>query len=165
MPLPLRRLRLILAAFGLRVDRGDWLEPDRLLGCAYPRHTAALAALAEQGITVLVNLHERSHGPTRLAPHGLTEVHIPMRDFSAPTPEQIDQGVQAIETALAAGHRLAVHCGGGVGRTGTLLACYLVSHGVAPDEAIAQVRRLRPGSVETRGQIAAIRAYAARRPA
>ena len=39
-----RRLKLILTGLGLLLDRGDWLEPDRLLGCAYPRRESALAA-------------------------------------------------------------------------------------------------------------------------
>jgi atypical dual specificity phosphatase len=156
-----RRLYLILAAVGLVTDRGDWIEPDRVLGCAYPRRASALGGLRAQGISVLVNLHERAHVPERLARHGLTEVHVPVRDFTAPTPEQLARGVAAIERALADGQRVAVHCGGGIGRTGTLAACYLVRRGLSATEAIAQVRALRPGSVETRTQVAAIEAFAA----
>jgi atypical dual specificity phosphatase len=157
----LRRLRLILNGTGVLTDRGDWIEADRVLGCAYPRRESALAGLRQQGVSVLVNLHERAHGPERLAQHGLTEVHLPVRDFTAPTPEQLGRGVQAIEQALADGRRVAVHCGGGIGRTGTLLACYLVRQGASAADAIAQVRAVRPGSVETRTQVAAVEAYAA----
>jgi atypical dual specificity phosphatase len=57
--------------------------------------------------------------------------------------------VAAIEAALAGGRRVAVHCGAGLGRTGTLVACYLTRRGVRPDDAIARLRALRPGSVET----------------
>jgi atypical dual specificity phosphatase len=155
-----RRLRLMLTGIGLLTDRGHWLVPDRLLGCAYPRREAALAGLAEQGVSVTINLHERAHDPARLARHGLTEVHLPVRDFAAPTPEQLGQGVAAIEQAIAAGQVVAVHCGGGLGRTGTLLACYLTRLGRSPAEAISEVRRVRPGSVETRAQVAAVEAYA-----
>lgn len=63
--------------------------------------------------------------------------------------------------AIAAGRVVAVHCGGGLGRTGTLLACYLARRGLNPADAIAQVRRVRPVSVETRVQVAAVEAYAA----
>jgi atypical dual specificity phosphatase len=157
----LHRIRLILTGMGLLTDRGDWLVVGRVLGCAYPRRAAALGSLAEQGVTVLVNLHERGHAPERLARHGLTEVHVPVRDFTAPSPEQLAQGVDAIERALAADQAVAVHCGGGLGRTGTLLACYLTRHGRSPTDAIAEVRRLRPGSVETRAQVAAVEAFAA----
>jgi atypical dual specificity phosphatase len=157
----LRRLRLILNGTGILADRGDWIEADRVLGCAYPRRASALAGLRRQGVSVLVNLHERAHVPVRLAQHGLAEVHLPVRDFTAPSPEQLGRGVEAIEQALADGHRVAVHCGGGIGRTGTLLACYLVRQGLGAAEATARVRAVRPGSVETRAQVAAVEAYAA----
>ncbi len=147
---------------GLVIDRGAWLEEGRLLGCAYPRHEAAIAGLARQGISVLINLHERAHDPTRLARHGMEELHLPVADFTPPSPRQLDRGVAAIAEALATGRRVAVHCTGGRGRTGTLLACYLVHRGLDPDAAIARVREVRPGSVETRAQVAAVEAYARR---
>jgi len=143
-------------------DRGTWLEEGEVLGCAYPRGEAGLAGLAEQEISVVVNLHERPHPPETLARYGLTEVHIPVPDFTPPTPQQLDLGVRVISDAVAAGKRVAVHCGAGLGRTGTLLACYLVSRGADADEAVARVRSVRPGSVETREQWQAVRDYAAR---
>jgi atypical dual specificity phosphatase len=152
-------VRGVLRGLGLLLDRGDWLEEGQILACAYPKREAALAALARHGVSVLVNLHERAHNPTRLQRHGLTEVHLPVKDFTAPSPEQLDQGVTAIEQAVAEGKKVAVHCGGGLGRTGTLLACYLVSQRIATADAIARVRGLRPGSIETREQVNAVLVY------
>jgi len=149
------RIKSLLVGLGLAVDRGTWLNGRWVLGCAYPRREAALAGLARQGVSLLINLHERPHDPGRLARHGLTELRLPVADFTPPSPAQLDRGV----AATAAGERVAVHCGAGKGRTGTLLACYLVSQGLDADAAIAHVRAARPGSVETRAQAAAVEAY------
>jgi atypical dual specificity phosphatase len=150
----------LLCALRLRTDPGVWVLPGQVLACAYPRTEPALAALAAAGVGVLVNLHSRPHAPGALARHGLAEVHLPTRDFAAPPQAVLGRGVAAVEGALAAGQRVAVHCGGGRGRTGTLLACLLVARGEAPAAAIAHVRRHRPGAVETRAQEAAVRAFA-----
>ncbi len=153
------RIGNVLRGLGLVGGRGTWLEERQLLGCAYPRRRAALANLARQGVSLLVNLHERPHDPAHLARHGLTELHLPVPDFTAPSPAQLDRGVAAIVEAIRAGERVAVHCGAGLGRTGTLLACYLVYRGLDAGAAIARVRALRPGSIETRAQAEAVAAY------
>ena len=137
-----------------------WFEEGRLAACAYPRGEAALAELARRGVTLLVNLHHRGHDPALLARLGLAELRLPVEDFTPPTLAQLAEGVAAIEHALLAGGRVAVHCGAGLGRTGTLLACYNVRRGLAPEEAIARVRASRPGAVETPEQVAAVAAFA-----
>jgi atypical dual specificity phosphatase len=141
-------------------DDGNWLIPARLLACAYPWGQDGLSNLALRGISVIVNLHERGHEPARLARLGLTEIHLPVPDLTPPTPDQLSEGVAAISQALESGQSVAVHCAAGLGRTGTLLASFLVAHGMEPPAAIAQIRALRPGSVETAGQVAAVEAFA-----
>lgn len=162
-----RGRRLAQARAALRTllrltDRGVWVAPG-MLGCAYPRTERALASLSGKGVRLLVNLHERPHAPDRLVHLGLREVHLPVKDFAAPTPRQVGRGVDAIAGALAAGEAAAVHCGGGLGRTGTLLACYLASsEGLDAEEAIGRVRSVRPGSVETLAQVRAVEAWTQR---
>lgn len=144
-------------------DRGGWVAPG-VLGCAYPRTNRALAALSGSGVRLLVNLHERPHDPARLKRHDLRETHLPVKDFAAPSPEQMERGIGAILRTLEAGEAAAVHCGGGLGRTGTLLACYLLAsgEGLGTEEAVRRIRALRPGSVETPAQLAAVRTWAGR---
>jgi atypical dual specificity phosphatase len=141
----------------------DWLVRDELAGCANPALADALVDMLEEaGIGLLVNLHERPDSPELLARLSARSIHLPVADFSAPTQEQLERGVAAITDGLAEGTRVAVHCGAGLGRTGTLLAAYLVSTGVTPGEAMARVRAARPGSIETEEQEAAVHRYAGR---
>jgi atypical dual specificity phosphatase len=65
--------------------------------------------------------------------------------------------VEFIEARNAEAKPVLVHCGEGKGRTGTVLAAYLVSKGATADEAIERVRELRPGSIENVDQENAIR--------
>ncbi|MBA4114842.1 MAG: dual specificity protein phosphatase family protein [Rubrobacter sp.] len=141
-------------------DQGRWVS-EGVLGCSYPRTERALAALPVRGVRLLVNLHERPHDRGRLERHGLREAHLPVKDFTAPSFEQIERAMSALEGARTAGEAAAVHCSGGLGRTGTILACYLVrTEGLGAEEAIERVRAVTPGSVETRAQVAAVEAYA-----
>jgi atypical dual specificity phosphatase len=138
----------------------DWIVPSHVAACAYPRVDADWQAISEAGIDLIVNLHERAHAADVLLAHRVREVHLPVVDFTPPTPEQLVVGVAAIRSAVANDQKVLVHCGGGLGRTGTLVACYLVDTGLAADDAIAQVRRSRPGSIETKAQEQAIHAFA-----
>src|SRR5215203_1402194 len=57
----LKRLKLLWFSLRLRTDEGDWIIPDRLIGCAYPKTDTSLRVLRDQGITLLVNLSEHGH--------------------------------------------------------------------------------------------------------
>jgi atypical dual specificity phosphatase len=140
-----------------------WIVPDRLGACPYPEAEADWVDLGARDVRLLVNLHTRAHRPAILAQRGVEQQHLPVTDLEPPSPEQIEAGLAAIDRALAQGQRVAVHCGAGLGRTGTLLACYLVRRdGLAPEAAIARIRAARPGSIETPQQAAAIIAFAGR---
>ena len=64
-----------------------------------------------------------------------------------------------VRAAADAGTPVGVHCTAGLGRSGTMGAAYLVANGASAEEAIAIIRSLRPGSVETDTQEEAIRRF------
>ena len=71
---------------------------------------------------------------------------MPIHDVSTPTQAQMARILDAIDAALAVGHAVYLHCYGGIGRTGTVVGCYLVRHGMDGEEALAEIARLRQGT-------------------
>jgi atypical dual specificity phosphatase len=139
-----------------------WVDKPNLAGLAFPESAEDLAWLRRHGIELLISLTESPVRRDWVNEAGLLVVNVPVADMSAPSDRQLDHILDTIHKANAAGMGVAVHCGAGLGRTGTVLAAYLVAKGAAPREAIERVRDLRPGSVETIEQERAIEALARR---
>jgi ADP-ribosyl-[dinitrogen reductase] hydrolase len=87
-------------------------------------------------------------------------VHLPIPDVSVPPAsfEQrwIDAG-ESLRARLRDGFSIVVHCKGGLGRAGTIAARLLVELGTDVDDAVAMIRKVRPGAIETAGQLEHVR--------
>ncbi len=139
-----------------------WVIPGKLLAGEYPGTrliddpllNRKLDYLLELKITYFLDLTE----PGALTPYrqtlfqeairfGITvEYHrFPIPDFGVPTRAQMNGLLDKLEAALAAGQTVYVHCLGGIGRTGTLVGCYLVRHGLTGEQALARLAELRRG--------------------
>lgn len=91
---------------------------------------------------------------------GLEWRHLPIPDCSVPG-EDFERKWQThgreIRALLRGGADVLVHCKGGLGRAGMVAARLLVELGMAPEAAIAEVRRARRGAIETPAQLALVR--------
>src|SRR5262245_37201305 len=138
----------------------SWIEKPLLAALSKPTSLEELQWLREHGIELLVSLTEEPLRRDWVNDAGLLVLHVPMEAMEPPTQEQLDKCISAILRAMDRQMGVAVHCGAGLGRTGVVLACYLVAKGQPPDNAIVRVRRLRPGSIETDEQAEAIHHFA-----
>ena len=94
-----------------------WVVPGRLLAGAYPRE---LAPFHEAGVSAFVDLTEGEYG-------------IP--DRTCPSPAAMTRILDRIDGLLAEGKVVYVHCLAGIGRTGTVVGCWLVRHGTSGEAA------------------------------
>lgn len=147
----------------LSIPNFSFVFEDKVAGSAHPgfgRDMAhALAELRELGIAAIVSLSESPLDSPMLKEFGFDYAHLPVIDFTPPSLEQIIDAVAFMEQHVIRDQAVLVHCTAGQGRTGTILAAFLVAKGLAPDDAIRKLRQLRPGSVETPDQEKAVFDY------
>ncbi|MEQ9333458.1 dual specificity protein phosphatase family protein [Thalassobaculum sp.] len=148
------------------VAEGPW--PARLGLGPIPAGGEDPAAIAAWGTSTVLGLttaqeaerHGWSDLADRLAAVGITWLNAPIEDFMVPD-AAFERAWPALRDRLIAvldgGGRILVHCRGGRGRSGTVVAALLVAGGLPADEAVRAVRKARPGAIETPDQEAWIR--------
>lgn len=151
------------------MQRFFWVIDGQLAGCSRPgAHSSSIAAdlaiLREHGIQSVLTLTETPVLAHELESAGLNTLHLPVDDFHAPTTHQMLQALSYIDASLAENMPVAVHCLAGQGRTGTILAAWLLRSGLSAADAIAEIRALAPGAIESAPQVAALRLWADEQP-
>ncbi len=126
-----------------------WLVENKLAGSGYPGSCLDWLYNA-QGIRALLSLQPLTPDDLLKAQQlGYQISTVAITDFTAGSPEQRQMAVEGIVEFQKKNLPTLVHCQGGLGRTGMILALYLVQHkGVSPNSAISQIRRIRKGSIE-----------------
>jgi atypical dual specificity phosphatase len=143
-------------------DGFTWIEKPLLGAMAQPQSLAEYQWLREHGVQLVISFSEDPPPRHWINEAGLFSLHIPVVDMHPPSQKQIELCLTAIRKAHKQDLGVALHCSAGLGRTGTMVACYFVEQGLGARDAITRVRRLRPGSVETDEQADAIAEFARR---
>ena len=127
------------------------IEEGRLIAgrhpCAWGPETAPeeVGSLLAAGVTLFLDLTQEGELEpyAHLVPRPARHVRIPIRDFSVPSPEQLESALDEIDGELAAGGLVYVHCWAGCGRTGVVVGSWLVRHGWTPADALARIAETR----------------------
>lgn len=135
-----------------------WVVEDKLAGSGLPVSRQEFDWLLGHGIKAIVTVREVPLPKEWMGDTGY--MHLRVDDYGAPSPEEIDAAVGFIEKQIADNHPVMVHCAAGKGRTGVILAAYLVKNEkLGPQEAIDRIRSMRPGSIQSEAQEWAITMY------
>ena len=161
-----------------------WVVPGLLLAGRYAGAVGDRAArtrigrLLDAGIRVFLDLTEEGELPSYyefLRDRAITGrfdvryVRRPIADRTVPADDELRQMLEIIEQCVASGEPVFVHCWGGIGRTGTVIGCWLAQNGYAGDAALQRLKELRDGcadsfwdSPEDEGQREFVRAWTRR---
>jgi len=114
----------------------------------------------QNGVSSIISLNETELDWAALAP--IPHLREPVKDYGAPTLEQMTR-IEEFWLRHRGSGVVCVHCNAGMGRTGTILCCLMLCEDLSLDasSALARLRSLRRGSVQTRKQEEFVREWAA----
>lgn len=116
-----------------------WITADLAVGYA-PRSHDDLEVVRNGGIAAIVNLCAECYDLADIEKNAGFEVFdIPVPDEAAPSLKELEEAVSWMAQRIGAGKRILVHCRFGIGRTGTLVAAYLMSEGLSFRQALRKM--------------------------
>jgi len=132
-------------------DNFSWIIEEKLAGSAIPTSKEEIDWIKQEGVKSIVTIREEPLEDEWIK--DVNYLHVHSNDMGIPEFSDLVDSVDFIHQRITNDEPVMVHCLAGLGRTGTILACYLIKYeDMAADDAIEKVRRERHGSIQSFSQ-------------
>jgi len=129
-------------------DNFSWLIPEKLAGSAIPTSFEEIKWVLDERIKSIVTIREEPLDNDWIK--NINYLHIHSNDMGVPEFDDLTRAVDFIHERITNNEPVMVHCLAGLGRTGTILACYLIKYEkLSANDSIQKVRESRPGSIQS----------------
>ena len=131
-----------------RPDKFSWLIENKLAGSGIPTSIDEVQWMIKQGVKSIVTIREETLDESWIK--DVNYLHILSNDMSVPEFDDLIYAVDFIHRRITNNEPVLVHCLAGMGRTGVILACYLIKYQkMSASEATEKIREERPGSIQS----------------
>ena len=129
-------------------DNFSWIIEEKLAGSAIPTSKEEIDWVKQEGVKSIVTIREEPLDDDWIG--GIKYLHTNSNDMGVPEFGDLVKSIDFINQRITNNEPVMVHCLAGLGRTGTILACYLIKYEkISADDAIARIRKQRPGSIQS----------------
>lgn len=155
-----------MAVISIPFENAYWIRPGLLLAGDYPGSRPGyvfrtedvvrqrVLGLVEHDINLIIDLTMPGEGEdyreilaeeSRRHSTKITHVRKTITNMDIPSAEEMQDILNLIDRSLVENQAVYVHCMAGIGRTGTVVGCHLVRHGIEPGVVLPLIARLREG--------------------
>jgi atypical dual specificity phosphatase len=132
-------------------DNFSWIIEKKLAGSAIPTSKEEVDWVKQEGVKSIVTIREEPLEDEWVK--DINYLHVHSNDMGVPEFDDLIKSVDFIHQRITNDEPVMVHCLAGLGRTGTILACYLIKYEeMSADDAIQKVRNERYGSIQSFSQ-------------